>query len=247
MRRYTAPYLSLVRRWPWKDTEESNFYYDLTAINRAHLAHFVALVTGKTFEAASGYIEELRADAALKTHLERNLPVHYPQRGITVEYGRRMGWYAIARAVKPRIIVETGVDHGVGACVLAAALLRNHEEGSPGRYFGLDINPLAGALLKERYAAVGELLFGDSIATLGAFPHKISLFINDSDHTGDFEAREYRSAAGTLTADAIVLSDNSHVTHALAYFAQATGRRFLYFREDPLDHWYPGAGIGAAF
>ena len=29
--------------------------------------------------------------------------------------------------------------------------------------------------------------------------------------------------------------------------AEKSGRKFLYFQERPKDHWYPGAGIGAAF
>ena len=30
---------------------------------------------------------------------------------------------------KPKIVVETGVDKGLGACVLTAALMKNSEEG----------------------------------------------------------------------------------------------------------------------
>jgi len=45
----------------------------------------------------------------------------------------------------------------------------------------------------------------------------------------------------------VLLGDNSHVTNKLYQFALATGRDFLFFSEKPADHWYPGAGIGAAW
>ena len=48
-------------------------------------------------------------------------------------------------------------------------------------------------------------------------------------------------------ASAVVLGDNAHVTDKLYQFATRTGRKFLFFQQKPLNHWYPGAGIGAAY
>jgi hypothetical protein len=93
----------------------------------------------------------------------------------------------------------------------------------------------------------GEILYGDSLASLRAFPHRIDLFINDSDHSADYEMAEYEAVAGKLTEYAIVLGDNAHVSDVLAQFSRREGRRFLFFREEPENHWYPGAGIGISF
>ena len=92
-------------------------------------------------------------------------------------FGRRLGWYAVARAIKPRLIVETGVERGHGALLLCAALLRNGEEGAPGHYLGTDINPGAGYLLSGKYKAAGKILYGDSIMSLREIsePELISL------------------------------------------------------------------------
>jgi hypothetical protein len=246
-RGYYERQLGAIEDWAVRDTEDANFYYDLTDANKAYLGHFVAAVTGAPFADAMGWIAELEADQALMAHLKQGLVGAYPQTDIRPAYGRRLGWYAVARASKPAVVVETGVDHGVGACVLCAALLRNAAEGRPGRYYGLDIAPSAGRLLAGPYADVGEMVFGDSIESLNRFQQAIGLFVNDSDHTEDFEAREYDAMLAHLAPDAIVLSDNSHVTDALARFSVRQGRRFLFFREVPKDHWYPGAGIGASF
>lgn len=164
-------------------------------------------------------------------------------------YGRRIGWYAIVRALKPRVVVETGVDKGLGSCVLTAAILRNRVEGHPGEYFGTDIDVDAGYLLDDRYATAGRIriLYGDSIESLARLDKDIDLFINDSHHSADYEAREYAIVAKHLSPGAILLGDNAHVSPALPEFARQSGRRFLFFHEQPADHWYPGAGIGAAY
>jgi len=153
----------------------------------------------------------------------------------------------MVRLLKPKVVIETGVDHGVGSCILSAALLRNAKEGRPGCYYGTEIRTEAGRLLRGAYAETGEILYGDSITILDAFPEKIDLFVNDSDHSGEYEYREYQTIARKLSDGAVILGDNSHVTDSLSRFASETGRRFVFFRETPKDHWYPGAGIGFAF
>jgi predicted O-methyltransferase YrrM len=170
-----------------------------------------------------------------------------PPRDLMSPFGRRLGWYAVARAIKPGTVVETGVERGHGAVILCAALMRNATEGHPGRYYGTDINPEAGYLLTEPYSAMGNILYGDSIESLKALDGTIDLFINDSDHSAEYEYREYHTVAHKLSPGAIILGDNAHVTDSLALFARETGRRFIFFREEPKNHWYPGAGIGISF
>ena len=157
-----------------------------------------------------------------------------------------MGWYAFARILKPRVIVETGVDKGHGSVVLCAALIRNEREGFPGQYYGTDINPRAGYLLIAPYRRVGKVLYGDSLQSLSKI-NEIDVFINDSDHSADYERREYEAILPRLRPGGIILGDNSHVTSILAKFSEEHGRQFLFFQEQPENHWYPGAGIGISF
>jgi predicted O-methyltransferase YrrM len=158
-----------------------------------------------------------------------------------------MVWYAVARSTKPGVIIETGVDQGIGSVVLCTALLRNAAEGHPGRYYGTDINTNAGFYLKPPYSSVGNILYGDSIESLRAFDGRVDLFINDSDHSADYEAKEYEVIKQKLSARAIVLGDNSHVSPRLAEFSMREGRRFVFLAEEPADHWYRGAGIGVSW
>ncbi len=241
------PVVSLAS-WIFTSREITNFTYDLSAINQRHLAAMVAHVTGTPYADIVRYIAELEHDVQLRQHIQARVKAQGDAAAdSTARYGRRIGWYAIARAGKPQVIVETGIDKGLGSCVLTAALRRNSAEGFPGHYYGTDINPRAGYLLSGDYRAHGEILYGDSITSLRQLAGPINLFINDSDHSARYEAAEYQTVAAKLSERALILGDNAHVTDELLTFAHATGREFLFFREVPERHWYPGAGIGIAF
>ncbi len=229
--------------------ETHNFTYDLTERNFRYLSEMIAIVTQKKPEEIAGYIDEAIADVALNEHFNAAMQTlgEPSRRNIRSPFGRRLGWYAITRAMKPKVVVETGVERGHGALLLCAALLRNAAEEQPGRYFGTDINPKAGALLSGKYAAAGKILYGDSLGSLKNLKETVDLFINDSDHSADYESQEFEVMAPKLSAEAIVLGDNAHVTDRLALFSRNKGRKFLFFREEPKDHWYPGAGIGISF
>jgi hypothetical protein len=75
----------------------------------------------------------------------------------------------------------------------------------------------------------------------------VDLFINDSDHSADYEYREYQVIAPKLSANAVILGDNAHTNDKLARYSEETGRSYLFFKEDPAEHWYPGGGIGFSF
>jgi hypothetical protein len=73
------------------------------------------------------------------------------------------------------------------------------------------------------------------------------LFINDSDHSADYEYAEYEVINPKLSQSAIILGDNSHVTDKLSLFSRLQARNYVFFSEKPDQHWYPGAGIGISF
>jgi predicted O-methyltransferase YrrM len=235
--------------WLFCSRELSNFTYPLTQLNREHLAATVAHVAGIEPAAALSYLDELEQDEELKAHIiagnRANADACVADQN--AHFGRRIGWYAFARAMKPRVVIETGVDKGMGACVLAAAVLRNRAEGFEGVYYGTDINPDAGYLFAGRWAEAGSILYGDSLEQLRSLDCEIDLFINDSDHSADYEYREYQQIADQLSAQAVVLGDNSHCSASLHTFSREQGRAFLIFREEPAEHWYAGAGIGISF
>lgn len=236
-----------IDRWVGQDKETSNFYYKLTPLNRDQLAQLIRSVTGETYDNIARYFVELESDTELRTHLEMALRGTQYGKDIEIEYARRLGWYAFVRVLKPRVVVETGVDHGVGSCVLASALLRNIAEGYPGKYYGTDIRTVAGQLFSGKYSSVGQILYGDSIMSLKNLDEKIDFFVNDSDHSGEYEYREYLTIANKLSDNGFILGDNAHATDSLSRFSREQGRKFVFFAEKPDGHWYPGAGVGISY
>lgn len=243
---YIYPLCSRGLRWVFVSRETTNFTYDLVPTNKAYLCDTLALITGLPREDFHRYIKEIEDDKNLIAHVvkttEESALAFKADRAIRLH--KRVGWYALVRAIKPKVVIETGVDKGLGSVVLCSALLRNLEEGHAGRYYGTDLNPKAGYLLKDKYAEVGKILYGDSITSLEGLNEPIDLFINDSDHSADYELREYQTVVGKMAPEGIILGDNSHVTDKLMTFSHLTGRKFLFWKEEPLDHWYPGGGIG---
>ncbi len=238
-----------ILKWGFQSREDTNFTYHLAPENLQYLAAMISVITGVSHATVLTYFEEIEGDQALKSTIQeaRNQSAFKQFADREVRFGRRLGWYAMMRICKPKVVIETGVDKGLGAVLLCAALLRNREEGFPGRYYGTDINPAAGYLLTGPYKEVGEILYGDSIESLSRFQEKIDLFINDSDHSTEYEYREYQTIRPLLKEDSVILSDNAECSDKLAQFALETGRHFLFFQEVPADHWYPGSGIGFYF
>jgi hypothetical protein len=236
-------------RWTFQSREHYNYSYNLEPRNLDYLASFVSVVTGESFTKARGYIREVEEDQQLKSHIVRLNAASKEKHVADLEarFGRRVGWYAMVRIRKPRIVVETGVDKGLGSAVIAAALMRNASEGHLGNLLGLDINPNAGYLLASPYDKFGRIIYGDSLASIAAIKEPIDFFIHDSDHSDLHEANELKAIRAKLSPEALVLSDNADHSSKLLEFAQETGRDYLFFAEKPKDHWWPGEGIGVAF
>jgi predicted O-methyltransferase YrrM len=236
-------------KWLANSNERSNFTYSLTPKSESYIAHTLAVALHTSPDVIAGYMQEPKQNQELLRHVQTasaNSTFRH-EADERVEFGRRLGWYATVREKKPRVVIETGVDKGLGAVLLCSALQKNSEEGHEGRYFGTDINPQAGYLLSGRYREFGEILLGDSITSLRNMTGPVDIFINDSDHSSIYEYDEYRTIASKLSSGAIILGDNAYVSDSLQRFADETGRSFLFIREDPSGHWYPGAGIGIAF
>ena len=245
---YTGPQVVLAIKWSLKKTEISNYYYGLTAMNRADLANVIGAITDLPVNVIEGYFEEIEQDEEVGQILQSFKLDNPYLSDSTMGLGRRIGWYAIARAVKPRVIVETGVHHGVGALVLRCALQRNLTDGFVGEYIGTDIDQNAGILVSNYATSLGKIQYGDSITTLKTLPKScVDLFINDSDHSFEYERKEYDVVKQIASPSCIILGDNSHISPELRDFSRVTNRNFIFFKEIPFEHFYPGAGLGISF
>lgn len=227
------------------DREVTNFTYDLA--NEDELVSFVARSLGRSCDEVDGYLQEVGTDSGFLDSIARKLRAN-PERNEVPHFGRRLGWYAIVRCLKPLVVVETGVHDGLGSALLLRALERNAAEGVEGRLMAFDIDPLSGWLVDDALRGRFELVIGDVRKTLPAALEGagVGVFIHDSLHTYEHERFEFDVALEHAASGLVLISDNAHESSALEDVSRERGFRYEFFRERPLDHFYPGAGIGLA-
>ncbi len=233
-------------RWLVLETEKVPTAYALTERNRRQLAAYVAAIGDLPMESVLECIEELEQDKALRDHLRAGPPEAARLANTDSHYGSRAAAYVLTRLRRPRTVVECGVADGLLGCVVGAALERNTAEGHPGFYFGLDPHPGAGRLLEGRYQRHGWIMAGAPLEALKEI-ERVDLFLHSRRCSHEHELREYETLKSRLSEDAIVLSSTAHENDALYAFALDHERNFLYFAEEPFEHWYRGGGLGAAF
>lgn len=242
--RYNARVLGRSVDWLVRGRETTNFTYELDSLNRNQLGWFISAVTGAEIGQIRDWMQELDEDSHLADELTKRMSSN-PRRRICANephWARRLGWYSLVRAAQPDHVVETGTHLGLGSCAIAAALLRNGH----GRLTTIDVDPHAGHLIGEPWAKVIDRRTGNSVDMLAELSD-VDIFLHDSLHTYDHETSELAAVEPNLRAGAIILSDNAHESSALSDWSERTKRHYLFFKEQPLDHWWPGDGIGAAW
>jgi predicted O-methyltransferase YrrM len=230
-------------KWLVTRSEFTNYSYEITGLNRNYLIAFIAYVTKKDFSFVNGIFLEIENNKEFQKYLEHQISkiqrkYELPEQ---VYFARRLGWYALIRILKPEVVVETGTDKGLGTLLIAQAL----KENSHGKVYSFDIDPFSGILIDLKDWGNIELVKGDSIENLKKM-EKIDMFIHDSDHSKNHEMSEYESIQKSLSTNSIVISDNSQFTSALLEWSTKNNRKFLFFKEESKNHWYPGDGIGVS-
>jgi predicted O-methyltransferase YrrM len=227
--------------WARKNTEFSNYYYDITDLNRKNIAGSIALIFGVPIAEVLGYVTEIEENQTLKNAISRFKKDNPNYSDSKIYPARRIAWYCVIRITKPELVVETGIHNGLGATVILLGLQKN----GLGKYMGVDINPDAGRLIPKELLLLASLEVSNSIDFLNSLKNSsIDLLITDSDHRYDFEISELESSKNSLKSEAIIISDNSHDSSALFDYSMQKGRRFAFLQENTKNHWYAGAGIG---
>ena len=88
--------------------------------------------------------------------------------------------------MEPSVVVETGTEKGLGSLILAEALRKNRS----GRLITIDMEPSSGLLIGDEYGGIIERVINDSLLAISKID-QIDIFIHDSDHSAEHEAREF--------------------------------------------------------
>jgi hypothetical protein len=206
----------------------------------------ISVVTKLSREVLYGYLSEIETDDSLRKHVSNVIhDKNIPFADINVKYGRRLLFYLWTRALRPKIVVEAGVDKGLGACMICSALQRNADEGSKGYYIGVDIGHDKGLLFSHPYDVCGEIIYGDSVEFLKSTKHNVDLFFHETSSDPHHTRSQLQALECCLSPAAVVSS--CWYTQEFLDFAIRTHRKCLTFRESPENHWYPGSIIPIAF
>ena len=164
------------------------------------------------------YRRELLDDGEFQDHLQRcRVDVHYVFSGLPE-------LYAVIRAAKPAVIVETGVASGMSSAHILRALAANQR----GTLHSIDLpNVQHGSVLPQGratgwivpYSLRGRwrLNIGDSRQLLPEILQalgRIDLFLHDSDHSYENMSFEFEQALPRLEPGGLLLSDDSHLHSA---------------------------------
>lgn len=148
--------------------------------------------------------------------------------------------YGITRAMKPAVVVETGVNSGGSSRVILDALRRN---GS-GRLYSIDLPYHApwttsdgrrdgshlpaglttGFLVPEYLRTAWTLIEGDAKVELPNLVSRLpplDLFFHDSEHSFQHQSFEYQTAWPRLRSGGVLVSDDTNWSNAFDEFCRA--------------------------
>ena len=221
-------------RWIWKTNEVTNFDYYISPQSKNYGIILLSQILQKDVEELEGYALEIENDQELFQSLSENV-ARSPIRGILRKnpvLGRRVFWYVIVRATKPRIVVETGTDKSLGTAILARALQKN----GTGEVYTVDIVQPRGYLQDQgRLNLPIKFITMDSHEFLSNTSVEIDIFLHDSNHEYNYELEEYSRAFEKLSDEGILLSDNSNQNSSLYDFARSKNLRFFNIENTPLN------------
>jgi predicted O-methyltransferase YrrM len=132
--------------------------------------------------------------------------------------------YYACRALRPRVVIETGVAYGVTSACILTALAGN----GAGRLWSIDLPPLGkagdayvGALVPEELRSRWQLNRGASRRLLPgilASLRHVDLFVHDSLHTRANMLWEFETVWPALTPGALLVADDAGDNSAFAEF-----------------------------
>src|SRR6185312_11856533 len=92
--------------------EPDNYTYEIT--NEAELAGWAAGVARSDEASVRALVQEPSHDVELANRLRSATADHWLWTKRSPPFGKRLGWYALTRALRPRRVIEIGAHDGLG-------------------------------------------------------------------------------------------------------------------------------------
>jgi hypothetical protein len=228
------------------DPEIDTYSYELE--NLDELAERLALLLERPVAEPRGHLDEALRNPELGPRLTRDIGwrVLFFKRRPPIA-GHHLAAYALVRALRPAVAVETGILDGMGSRTILAALERNAGEGSEGHLWSFDVMPGAGALVPARMRDRWTVVLR---ATEEALPellaeHRPDFFLHDSLPDPDHQRFELGTALAHARPGAVLMTTHGW-SDVLEELSAAAGLSYADFHERPRDHFYGGRQLAWA-
>jgi hypothetical protein len=230
--------------------DDSRLYpFQLIGSARQQAFDLAEKILGIQKQTISAFLEEIEEDTSFLKEVRSLLRKHpnKSQAHSPIIIGQRLLWYVFVRGLKPGLVVESGIGDGLGAQIILKALQKNKKERFKGHYYGIDLDPNSGFLIRQLNPDLGEYIIGDGFWTLKKTDHEIDLFIYDSNPSSEYELSEYEAIRNKLGTNAVIISSTSGQSDALKVFSARTGRRFKLFSSRNLKNMNISSSAGISF
>jgi Methyltransferase domain len=224
------------------DPETESFSFE--PANEQEIVAGLAVALGRPREELAGYAAETREDPELGELLRRHLAWRFDAKR-RQPLGNRLAWYLIARAVKPELIVETGIYQGLGSLVLLRALERNKQQGSPGELMSFDINPRAGGLVRAQARQHWQRFVGSTHELLlpALEGRRVGMLLQDTPHTVENQRFEFGAALSHAAPTLVLVDGSGRPSPALEQLCAEHGGVQHRVPMRSRNHIYPGAEV----
>lgn len=158
--------------------------------------------------------------------LEKKLVLRYSARKLSYDVVSAIGRnsslviYILIRALRPKVVHESGVANGVSSFFILNALNKN---GS-GELYSFDVSKMVGCLLDQDEKNRWSLIILDRKNTEASFRINlrsipdVDFFLHDSDHAYNVQMFEYTTLYRRINRNGILASDDVDGSYAFLHF-----------------------------
>ncbi|HEY6127485.1 MAG TPA: class I SAM-dependent methyltransferase [Candidatus Acidoferrum sp.] len=206
-------------------------YRELISADERFLASIVS--TGVSVRQMRGFLDEpFRTEPFAACLQNAQLSFHGLFESADLYAKKILNQYAVVRAFRPDVVIETGVANGVSSAYLLLALHLNNR----GRLYSVGLNApdflpadkSLGWVVPEWLRSRWKVILGDAKEVLPKLLSEldpVDLFIHDSLHTYEHMMWEFRAAFPHLRLGGLLLSDDALWNTAFPEFASEVGAR----------------------
>jgi hypothetical protein len=227
------------------DPELESYSFELD--DESEVIGALAVALGVTEDELAGYAAETHRDPELNGLLARHVRWRFDAKR-RMPLGSRVAWYLTVRALKPELVVETGIYMGLGSLALLRALQLNSQEGHPGELMSFDYSSRAGSLVRGELRQGWLRFHGPTSETLlGALEgRRVNLLFQDTPHTVENQSFEFEAALSNAAARLMLVDCSGGHSPVLADLCRERGGSYHHTPIRSRDHVHPGGEFSFA-